>query len=461
VGTSFLGPGGQPIPLGTSTGVPPPNYAQEAADIAKGLKDAGWLAEIFAYYHASRQHGVTVAWSIFLSIVDEVLALLVKLYGLFQGKDNPGFYQLVSNVVEDLIGVEFDIGVAGFGRAGASNVGGNQAIGGKFLEVLTAVIGTSRPLTPQGGLTAAQGFLGFLINFAIRESNIEFLSSLIPEEYRFGEGVVEYGHAVARSLGLGRMARLAFTPLINILIADPLKWYLNSQYRPTLLNEAMLVRSNVRGLTLTPDFATQLSWLGYTDENINALQEDTYQRPPVADLFLLNRYGEIQDNDLTRHVKNLGTDDTTAGLMIEAEKLKQFETAVAEEFAWYKTLARERFIDPFQFRDRSQSLGIDSTTVEQASHFITAQIETPFKRVSLAEIQQAYIAGLVDLSEYEQFLINAGYTAADTQILIMLELNKQVDHAAQVAVAQYKYNKAKAAAAKKGEPIPPPPPLLA
>jgi len=456
----YLGPGGQ-VDLGSvSTGVPPPNFGAQAAAETAGQKSAGWFSEFWAYYHASRAHGIGVVWSTIISGAQDLIAVIIKFYSLFTGQGTPGFYNLASAVVSDLVGVEFDINQGGFGSGGATNRQGNIALGQGFLSILTSLIAPQLPLTPAGGLSAAQGFLGFLMSFAIRQGNISVISSLIPEEYRFGEGVKEYGENLAKALGLGRMARLAFTPLINVLIADPLKWWLNSTYTPTLMNEAQLVRSQLRGLTLTPDAATQLSWLGWSQDNIAALQADTYQRPPVGDLYLLNRYGEIADADLTTHVVNLGTDQVTAALMIEAEKLKQFETAVAAEFAWYKQLATARIIDPPTFRQMATELGIDATTVEQASHFITFKAEKPSKRVTLAQMQAAYVSGLADLSEFETYLVNEDYTVSDAQLLVMLELQKQTDHASQVAVARYKYNKAVASATAKGLPIPPPPAIL-
>src|SRR5215472_1653064 len=282
----FAGPGGTVV-LGPSTGVPPPNFQQQAEAYVKGLKDSGIWADFWSIYHAARHQGHGVTFSLFLAGVDDYLIQLAKLYGYFESADNPGLNKLASVIVGDLLGVEYDSATAGFGRGGASNRSGNISLGSKFLEILTSLIGTQVPLTAQGGWTAAQGFLGFLISFAIREANVDVISSLIPEEYRFGDEVKEYGAAVSRNLGMGRLARMAFAPLINVLVADPLKWYLNQQYRPTLMKEGELIRSQVRGLQLDPDFATQMHWLGYSDNNIAALIEDNYQRPPASDLFLL------------------------------------------------------------------------------------------------------------------------------------------------------------------------------
>jgi hypothetical protein len=456
-----MGPTGQPITLGGPTGVPGPNFGAETAEKTKAQKDSGWFTYLWQYMHESWLHGLVAVWLLFLDAADELVGLVIRLYGALQANQVPGFYSIVDAVMDDLIGISGETATWAYGKKGVSNAEGNYKVGRSFYEIFTALIGPSRPLTPQGGLHAAQSFIGFLIGFAVREANMELLSSLIPEEYRILDGVKQYGEAVRDALSFGRMARLALTPLLNILIADPLKWYLNQQYRPTLLTEAQLIRSQLRGLTTDPDQGTQLSYLGWSDNNINALMEETYQRPTAGDLYTLYRAGMMEQQQLLEFVQHLGTNQVNGQLMIDAEQVREQQPEAERLFAYYSQMFLHRQLDSPTFFQLTTPLAISPARQQAAVARISAQIETPSKRVTLGEMQQAYIAALVDLSEFEQYLINEGYTRDDATVLIMLELNKQTEHAAQVAVARYKYDKAVAKARAKGQPIPPEPAILA
>src|SRR5207244_1753262 len=119
-----------------------------------------------------------------------------------------------------------------------------RTIGGQIYNALQDELkpGTGE-LTPASGLAAAEKFLGFLTEFAVRQGNVAFISELIPIEFNFLGGLREYGETLAKNLGLGRLSRRALQPLIQTLIADPLQWQLNTTYRPTLLNETSAIKA--------------------------------------------------------------------------------------------------------------------------------------------------------------------------------------------------------------------------
>lgn len=466
---TWLGPTGTTVqPNSTSIGVPPANFQQQAAATTAGQKSAGWFADLWAYLFAGWPSGLSVVWATFISGFQDLIALVVKFYGLFQGQNTPGFYTLTGAVLSDLIGVELDIGTVGYGQGGAANRAGNQRIGQSFYGVLTSLLAAPLPLSPAGGLAAAEGFLGFLISFAIRQGNIEFISELIPEEFRIGEGVKAYGENLSRALGLGRMARLAFTPLINTLIADPLKWYLNSQYRPTLLNEGQLIRSALRGIETTPDLPTSLSWLGHSDANITALQEESITQLSTADVYRFWAKGQLDTSTAIQRIVRTGTTADIASLMLEAMDLGAGDTAVSEQVTYLTNARLSGQLDSATYQSLISGLPISPTRVAALVSYTSQRLELPVKTLTLAEMQTAYLHGLTDLTTLEQFIVNQGYsqgTGGDptnyAQLYVMLTLEKLDTHDAQVAVAQYKYDKAVATAKAKNEPIPPKPAILA
>src|SRR5260370_12761142 len=107
-----------------------------------------------------------------------------------------------------------------------------QVFGGDLYKLLEEEFKPTSGDLQAGDDAPAQRFLGFLMNFAIRQGNIECLTGFLPEEFRVGEGFRAYGELMAKNLGLGRLARQALRPLIQTLVADPLMSKLQEQYLP-------------------------------------------------------------------------------------------------------------------------------------------------------------------------------------------------------------------------------------
>jgi len=426
------------------------------AQIAMGWWDS-LLAKLFAYIIP----GIQIVMHVIVSMIDTLLIPLVELNTAMQGNRTPGFYSMVAGVIGDLLGMEVDPSSiqAGFQQRG--EVGAMKAIGAKLYDALAGEFSRGDVLTPQQGVAAAQSFLGFLMSFAIREGNMALIWSLIPEDIRYGEGIREYGEMMAKNLGLGRMARRALQPLIQTVIADPLQWALNQQYHPKMLGPDVATRAYNRQLINNADWFQEMSYAGYNPARSVALQSEYLSHIPTSDIEVLRNLGKFTDDDAVRALWNQNYDNGSAQQIMQvwdANAAKPYVDALATTL---RTLHVNGDIDRVTFEAAVDRLNIGAAAQAAIKDNVATELLYPRKQLTLAEIQSAYVSGLVDLDQLGAYLQKSGYSSDDATVLTMQTLLKLDTKEAQIRVAQFKYDKAVKAAQAKNEPIPPPPAILA
>jgi hypothetical protein len=227
------------------------------------------------------------------------------------------------------------------------------------------------------------------------------------------------------------------------------------------LSEGQLIRASLRGIQTTPDLNTALSWLGHNQANVDALTQESITQLNVADVYRFYAAGQIDRPQAIQYIVKTGTDEPTASLMLEAADLADGAAPVQEQVAYLTSAFLARQIDSQTYQTFLSQLPISTARQAQLVSYTTQRIELPTKQLTLAEMQSAFLDGLIDLTELETFLLAEGYTTAAAQLYVIQTLSKLTTHDAQVQVAQYKYNKAVASAKAKGEPIPPKPAILA
>jgi hypothetical protein len=459
MGNSILGP--TPDTGAPPAEVPIPDWRATARAEALGRQDAGEFDSLWAKFRASAAAALVPVIRLLISIMDDILALVVEFFTAAQGTNTPGFFTLVTAVIADLLGVpvnEADITNA-FRRGG--NIAGVRAIGGKLFDQLASEFGGGSAITPEGGIGAAKAFLGFLMAFSIRQGNLEVITQLLPEEFRIAEGVRSYGELMAENLGLGRLARRALQPLLQILIQDPMTWFLNRQYRPKLLGATQAIKAHNRGLMDDQTFNAEIAFDGYNEQRANALTEETLEQVAASDLYTLLRYGHIDRDQFMILMRRRGMHPVDAGRYLEAAQLAEASGEVTSYLTLLKTQRLAGFIDAASFNGQVDSLPLSDEHKRRFRDLIGQELEAPRKSLTLGEMQTAYVDGLIDLSELQTFLAREGYSADDQLTLQYQTLIKLDNLEARQAVALYKWNKAKKKAAAAGEPEPPPPAILA
>jgi hypothetical protein len=387
---------------------------------------------------------IEVAIGLFVDGMDRLLALLANFFLAAQGQTSPGFYQLTAALITDLTGVDVN-GDELFGDFQArGRVAAMQAVGAKFVDVLTSEFaGVTQtdgggvfnvgpgdgigglpavPLTPEGGMNAARAFLGFAMSFAVREGNTDFFASLLP--FGIGEGFKDYAEDLSKSLGLGRLTRLALKPIFQNLVAIPMTWAFNKQYTPTLLSAGESVRAFNSGLFSGDELNEELSRHGYSMERRNALQAFHSKYPPESDLFLLELIGQLPNSEHRNTLKRIGYNDDNITLLLKAEdnhtkrrlSLHITELLIHPLLAGTIDLATyTSVLNRFTFSDQER---IDLTG------FATELLQHPRKRLTWAQVTTAFVDGIYSVDDVANWLHTEGYSQDDIATMLQIDLLK-------------------------------------
>lgn len=447
------GPGGIPGP-----DVPIPDFVSQAKQQAEGLKQAGLWGNFWAVFWGYAVQGSQIVISSVMSLVDAFLSDVVSFFTLAQGTNTTGFFALIGALIGDLLGVEVNAQTIADTFHTRGQLASVRAVGSTVIDQLMAEFGGDSPKTPEQGYAAAQAFMGFLIEFAVRQGNVSFLQSLFPFEWL--EGIREYGEVMAQNLGLGRMARRAFQPLIQVSITDPFQQYLNAKYRPKLLGSSLAARAFNRGLIDQPTLSNEFAWDGYNDARATAIQQESLTQLAAAEAYVLQRWGLITPDAARQLILRFGYDAASADKFLAAEAAKRADTEIQTFLGILRTQRVQGFIDSTTFRSIVDTLPLDQPLKDFYLQTVGQQVEFPRKNLTLAEAQAAFVSGFLDLSDFDDFLSQQGYDPIAHQVLVLQTLEKLATEEAKTAVAQYAYNLKVAKAVAKGQIVPPIPPGL-
>lgn len=405
---------------------------------ALGQKDAGTFNALWAARAAHITDAPSAAISIIIGILDQIMALVLQLFEAAQGEKNSGFYDLAAKVVQDLTGVEVDASVLKSSTFGSGRLPGMEALGGSIFDLLQQEFQPASGNLEEGDDAAAKKFLGFLMNFAIRQGNVETILSLIPEEYRFVDGIREYGELMAKNLGLGRLARRALQPLIQILVSDPLMYKLQNDFRPKRIGASPAIKKFFRDTTFEDQMRKELGQEGYNDDRINDLIADLRPLLSPRDIIdALFRSGTaidegfgLGDSFSETQLKKHGytPDDISVLLRAQRPALKEGEIAL---------LFLNGFITHELASGYMAKLGYDSDTAELALQAHSFQHQHQH-RLGLGELKRAFKENIIDLLELKAHLSSQGYSDDDIQIITLDLLQPTTGKVRQLSLAEIK-----------------------
>ncbi len=442
------------IPPPADINVPPPDYFTAGKLQAEGQKESGWPERLAAALILAIVRLLVPFVRILTNSLDEILAALADLFLAGQGEGSRGFANLVAAVLGDLLGVE---GVTGEKIFTAFQTRGRisamKEVGSGFLDVLSKEMITTGNVSPEQGDAAVRSFLGFVLSFSVRQGNIAFLTSLIPEEFRFGDGFREYGELMAKNLGLGRLTRLVLRPLVTTLAATPFQWKLNELYRPTQLKLADVVNPFSGAVMDAKLIWADLAREGYSDDKIQALLELHRKKLSEADLSTLFSAGHIDQATLQQRIQRLGYTLEDAQQRAEVDRLDK----VKPYFEELRAAAVGAYANGHIQRDELKGIvdGLPLTTEVKTYIMLAADYKrrVPTKHLTVAQLEAAFSEGIIDLTEFTDHLTVQGYSDDDQSVLLLLTLLKLAKAA---DAAKAKAARSAAAAAKKaGKPTSP------
>lgn len=489
----------------TTTGLTLPDVdPKNAAELAGiGTQNSGLpSADALAHWHAFRRitkppldpnfvkppegggwwHD-NIVWAVqeVVNLYDWMVSVGVRFMGDFATRDNPGFWKLVEGLISDLLGVTIPPGqlyqqlnqrgtLAAMTGVGATLV--NLLIG-EFTGTATGTGGnintntqlnpaTNLPpatLTPAGGVLAAQALMGFVLSSAVRQGNLEAIGAELGV---LGGHVEKFSEAMRTNLGIGRMLRFGLRPIFQDLIAVPLKWAINMQYLPTLLNMAEAVRGWNAGYLDDAAFGDLAARAGYNPKFATALQVQHTLNPPLGELMTLRAAGAITDHDWLMWMGRHGFSALTAGLFAQASDLtpaRRVSLALAEHYLLEfgrGTITAQDFttsIDQLKRAGYLLSNGEVAAIQSVAAAIVITKKVRP-RHLAIGQLTTAYIDGAIDLQGFQQHLADVGYDAEDVQIeteVLLIKAKAAADAAARKAAKQ---------SAKTSGGTPPPQPVV-
>ena len=405
---------------------------------ALGKLDAGEHNSFWASLWASAVQGAVGVVAEFADSLDQVLAFFGQFFIAAQGEKAPHFWDFAAVILEDLTGVEVDKASLQSSAVGSGRLAAMEKFGGDLFNLLEDEFKPASGNLEEGDDSAAKTFLGFLMNFAIRQGNVEFLVGMLPEEFRLGEGFRAYGELMAKNLGLGRMARRALQPLIQILVADPLTYKLQEQYRPKRIGATPAIKKFFRDATFETQMRKELGQEGFTDDRINDLIAEL--RPLLDPHELIDhsfRFGDTAVGigggaplDLKGRLAQRGYSDTESQELIDVSRpvLKESEIAL---------LFTNGIMDHETASTYMGKLGYDDTTAELALQAHALQHQRQHK-LGLGELKHAFKNNVIDLLELKAHLTSQGFSDDDIQIITLDLLAPATGKVRQLSLAEIK-----------------------
>jgi hypothetical protein len=457
---------------------------------AAGYKASGIIERaVVAYATRAITIGEAIIVGLF-GLYDWAISKLGSLFAAAQAQNAPGFYALAAALMADLTGIEVDGSTLYDTFAHQGRVAAMQYLGGSLFQGIAAelagVAQTSagnlfkapvgagvgglpvKAFGPGDGIKAAETFLGFATSFAVREGNADALSDVLGNDlWDVGRVFKDFAEDFSKSIGLGRMLRVAIRPLLQIMVAQPLQNDLNTQYRPTLLGVADAIRAWKIGAFSDADLAAELQQHGYSDARIKALTADKTKALSIGDYRTA-----IAASGKTLPVGTMTPDIMAARLAVEQYDLptvqglnlvldqdpaRRLSLTYVEHYVFQFLTGHitEPAITSFLTQAESAQ-GVLLTSGEFAAlrSLVASVSVNPVLRVRhlpLFTLQQAYIDGTISLSELETHLQLLGYDPNDITTLTLETLFKSKEKA---AVAAAKAAKAKTGTSTAGSALP-------
>jgi len=359
------------------------------------------------------------------------------------------FNQVIAAALSELLGYEIspDQFSAGKGPQGLNDR--IASIGHALHDLLRSEFVSSGPITPDQGRVNAEKFSGFAINFATGSAFVSILTEAVSvgvlKEFR------ELGVETAQALGLGRLQRLAMTPLIRNAIQQPYDLYYRNLLRPDRLSEAQVVQA-VRSGDMSDDEARQqLAEKGYRDQDINILLDQLSLKVQAGELSRLIRYGQIDQQKAIDALKTQGMLQEDAANLLKSIDESRADTQVSGMLADLEIARLGGFIDQAQLVGLVNDLPLGVEETDMFMRKVGRELERPRKTITFAQLKTAVIGNIVDFSYVDDWLRNEGYSDQDNTILTY-----EIIEALQSAEAKTAAKKQKAAQLQAaGKPVPP------
>ncbi len=327
----------------------------------------------------------------------------------------PELNKLTIATLNELFGAEFndaDLPGAGDPKAALARA---RILGDKVLGLLEKEFVPAGELSPAQGQLAAKAFTGFSVNFAVVSSFIAILGEMATAGQL--ESFRELGVELAEALGLGRMARRGLSELVSSTVSDPYEWFLNKKYHPKLLGQSQVINAFFARLVSEEDMFEELERQGFAPAKIRALVELNKDTVGLDDLELLVRYGAMSRVDAVDRLTRKGFTPDEAELALRVVDMRRVDALVRSQAAVYQQQVLDGVLDFEQLALLLEPLPLTDEEKLVLRRTTAARVELPRRFLTLAQMRDALRDGIVDIEEFDEFLVREGYSSDDATIL--------------------------------------------
>lgn len=400
------------------------------------------------------------------SLIDDFLVVLSNVFFYAQGQRSTGYYLLAAALMEDLLGIAVDGNqlykdFQSKGRLSSMvTLGGSlwNTLAGEFTGVAqsnTSGAFTTQPgkgigglpavtLSPTQGMDGARAFLGFAASFAMREGNTDLLADYLP--YGLGHWFKDFAEDFSKSLGIGRMARLVYKPLVKVTVADRVQEALNMQYRPTLPTPRQAYAMWNQGTITVDQLRTILSMHGFADDMSAALQYESLERPTRAELRAGHAAGAIDDTTYNTWMARIGyTPELIALLDAYEDTLPMRDSVLAAARSFASQYLHGR-ITKVQYTGAIDSIKnkldgspiLTTGEVDNLKRLASIAGAAPRRHMGVVQLYREYLDSLITLQEFEAAATALGYSQDDVTLLTQELLISEKRAASKAAAAAAK-----------------------
>lgn len=373
--------------------------------------------------------------------------------------DNAELGRLAASVLGVMFGHEFAAEIPGDILTIGNLEETAPAVGAAVLRAVFGPLSLAGGGQIEPGLEGAEGYLGSVTNLIMRGFLLDAIEEVVPHWHL--EFIHNLEHELIAGLGLGRVARTVLRPIVRTLVADPAQWALNLSYRTKLLSEGTAARLWLTGQWTGAQLDDELGRQGYSSDKIDALVSEHMKRLSVSELGTLVDHQLIDEADALTRINHLGYDTAGAADVWAAARFARLHGYLEKAAGVWLDKYSTGLIDHDLFVSSIRELGLPEDVAQAIINIGGAHVETPRRLLSHGELTAAWNKNLLTQDEVHSYLVRLGYSEADAQTLLLLNLvtirdkteadqaKKEAATARAAALAADKQAKADAAAAAK------------
>jgi len=260
-------------------------------------------------------------------------------------------------------------------------------------------------------LIAIEDFLSFLQEFNKKFADFTIAASIIGPEASFAASQI--ASVYQWSYGLGWLSWIGTGQLLQNLIATPAEQALNKIMRHKLLTESAAKELWTLGLISDKELYEHLASLGYDDKKIEAIKKALIDDLTTGKVARMLRLGIVSEKTVLEKLKDLGVPEDLAVLAIKRMYNLPSDSVIIKLYKAGR-IDRETALRMLKLN------GYDNLSAEMVLEAALIDRTEEDKALSKSDVMRLRRFGLIDDSEFIQFMKALGYDELEADYLLKL-----------------------------------------